>query len=57
MDRWGVLSQVLDCLLETGEALINLGDYREAKCYLEQGLKVAKTFHVPRRSLSYFLLL
>ncbi len=49
VDKWSILSYMLDSLYVNGLQFIQLGEARDAKCYLQQGLKISQVFHIPRR--------
>ena len=48
-DKWLSIERLLGALQHAGAAYLQIGDMREAKCYLVQGVKVAQAFRLPRR--------
>lgn len=49
LERWVALDAALRGVMAVGRAFMLVGDAREARCYLQQGLKFSQGFCLPKR--------
>ena len=58
-DKWNLLGNLLDVFSDASATFTRIGEAREAKYFLNQGLVVAQTFNLSRRCVKsvYFVVI
>ncbi|XP_041371410.1 uncharacterized protein LOC121384969 [Gigantopelta aegis] len=47
-EKWSVLAELLESLLHLGQLYRHVGEARDARCYLREGIKISQAMCIPR---------